>query len=130
VTFLELREELQDPRAALCRLIGMDVERRDALQSEAPPELVLYEARRSSEGGKRRAPLGIGPDDADPYLGVAEVRCRLDVGDRREPDPRVGDVAGEDRADLLAQQLIDAVHPLAHRGRPVPAGDAVSSRCG
>ena len=58
--------------------------------------------------------LGLLADDADPDLGVPEVRRRLDLRDRDEPDPRVGDLAGQDRPDLLPQQLVDALGPLVH----------------
>ena len=44
-----------------------------------------------------RVALGRLADDAHPDLGVAQVRRRLDVGDRREPDPRIRDLPGDDR---------------------------------
>ncbi len=37
-----------------------------------------------------------------------------------KPDARVGDLAADDRADLLPQQLVDPVRSLAH-GRAVAA---------
>ncbi len=43
---------------------------------------------------------------------------RLDIGDRHEPDARIRDVPRQDRPDLLAQELIDPVRPLAHRTLP------------
>ena len=71
-------------------------------------------------------------DDADRHLGVAEIRRRLDVGDRGEPNPRVVDLAPDDLADLLAQQLVDldpfaASSVPARRCRPATA-QAVATR--
>ena len=38
---------------------------------------------------------------------VAQVGRDLDLGDGHEPDARIRDLAADDAADLLAQQLID-----------------------
>ena len=51
--------------------------------------------------------LGRLADDADPDLRMAQVGGRLDVRDRREPDPRIRDLTADDRADLLPQELVD-----------------------
>ena len=70
----------------------------------------------------RLGPLLRLPDDADPDLGVPKLAVGLDLRDRGEPDPRIGDLARDDAADLLPQQLIDPIRPLGHvvrlRGRP------------
>jgi hypothetical protein len=58
--------------------------------------------------------IGLAADHAHPHLGVPEVRRRLDVGDRREPDTRVRELLGEQCPDLLAQELVDALGALAH----------------
>ena len=49
------------------------------------------------ERGERRVALGRLADDADPDLGVAQVRRRLDARDRHEPDARIGHVPRDDR---------------------------------
>ena len=46
---------------------------------------------------------------------MAQVRRRLDLGDRREPDPRIRDLTRDDRPDLLPQELVDPLGSLAHR---------------
>ena len=50
------------------------------------PELVADERHRPAERGDRRRALRRLADDADPHLGMAQVRRRLDLGDRGEPD--------------------------------------------
>jgi hypothetical protein len=45
---------------------------------------------------------------------MPKIRGRLDLGDRREPDPWIGDLAGDDLPDLLSEQLVDPVSPLTH----------------
>jgi hypothetical protein len=118
---LELVEELQDAGAALGRRVEPDVEVGDPAEPHATAELVADERHRPAERGERRGALLGLADDAHPDAGVREVRRGLDVGDRHEPYPGVGDLAGEDRADLLAEQLVDALGALAHRvasGRP------------
>jgi len=113
-TALELGQELQDPRPALGRVIELDVQLRDPLQVEPPTELVPDERHGPSERGDRRVALGGLADDADPDLGVPKIRGRLDLGDRGEPHPRIGDLARHDLADLLPKQLVHALRPLAH----------------
>jgi hypothetical protein len=125
---LELIEQAQDASPTFRGVIELHVERRDALDPEPVAELALDEPRRPLERDHRRPPLVLGSDHADPDPGVPEVRRRLDVGDGREPDPRIRDLPFQDRADLLAQELVDAVRPLAHRGPQgvVEQGRAVS----
>ena len=98
---------------ALHRVVEPDVELGDAPDPQPPAELVADEPHRVLERAERLLPVGPAADHAHPDLRVAEVRRRLDVGDRHEPDPRVGDLLREERADLLAQELVDAIGSLA-----------------
>ena len=101
------------PRSAVSS--SSNVELRDALEPEPLAELVPDERHRPPERRERCLAFRRLADDADPDLGMAQVRRRLDVGDRDEADPRVGDLAGQDRPDLLAQELVDPVGALRHR---------------
>src|SRR5207244_5352830 len=60
-----------------------------------------------------RALVGVA-DDADPAAGRRRVRRGLDIGDRHEADARVLHVAGQDLADLLAQELVDPISACRH----------------
>jgi hypothetical protein len=81
--------------------------------------LILTAGRFVPDERHRRGQRGITfrrlADDADPDLRVPQVPGRLDRRYRGEPDARVGHVTGHDRPDLLPQQLIHALGPLAHR---------------
>ena len=88
---------------------------RDPLDAQRLAELVTDERHRVLERGDRGIALGRLADDADPDLGVAQVRRRLDRRDRGEPDPRIRDVTSDDRADLLPKELVDPLCSLAHR---------------
>ena len=112
---LELGEELEDARAALGGVVEVDVEVRDALDPQALAELVPDERHGVAERGHGGIAFGRLADDADPDLGVPQVRRRLDLGDRDEPDPRIRHVPRHDRADLLPQELVDPFGSLAHR---------------
>ncbi len=58
---------------------------------------------------------------------MPQVGRRLHAGDGREPDPRVSNLLGEERADLLPEQLVDALGALAHGERlETSAGDAAA----
>ena len=100
---------------ALGRVVELDVQVRDPLDAQRLAELVPDERHRVPERGHARLALGRLADDADPDLGVAQVRRRLDRRDRREPDPRIRDVTRHDRPDLLPQELVDPIGSLAHR---------------
>ena len=112
---LELGEQLEHAGAALDRVVAAQLELRDAPQPDPRAELVAHERHRVLERLHRLLALRRLPDDADPDARDAEVRRGLHVGDRHEPDPRVLDVLGQDRADLLAQQLIDPIGSRSHR---------------
>ena len=111
---LELVEEVQKARPPLGRVVEPDVELRDAPDPQPAAQLVADIAHRLLQRAQRLVAIGLAADHAHPYLGVPEVRRRLDVGDRREPDARVRDLLGEQRPDLLAQELVDALGALAH----------------
>jgi hypothetical protein len=125
----EFGQHLEDARAALGGVVEVDVEVRDAPDAQPRTQLVTDERHRVSKGLQRGVALGRLADDADPDLGVPQVVGRLDARDRREPDPRIRDLATDDRADLLAEEFVDAFGSLAHvsttnelprrpRGRP------------
>ena len=88
-----LVKQAQDPRAAVGGLVEVDVQVRDPLDAEGPAQLVTDERHRVLQGGHRRVPLSRLADHADPDPRVAQVGRRLDRRDRREPDPRIRDVA-------------------------------------
>ncbi len=69
-------------------------------------------ARPSARTAARR--VGCIADDRDPHVGVAQLPVDVDLGHGHEPDARVGDLARDDGADLLAQQLVEPFGPLTH----------------
>ena len=111
---LELVEEVQKTRPPLGRVVEPDVELRDPPDPQPAAQLVADIAHRLLQRAQRLVAIGLAADHAHPYLGVPEIRRRLDVGDRREPDARVRELLGEQRPDLLAQELVDALGALAH----------------
>jgi hypothetical protein len=92
----------------------MDVEIGDALEPECLAELVTDERHGVLERGRGRLALRPLADDADPDLGMPQVGRRLDRRDRRESDPRIRHVPRDHSPDLLPQELIDPICPLAH----------------
>ena len=111
---LEVVEQLEDPRAALDRIVEADRELRDPAQAQSPPELRPHERHRALQaldGGLAGLRL---TDDAHPDLGMPEVRAGLDVGDRHEAHGGIGDLTRDEVADLLLEQLVDAVGALGH----------------
>ena len=112
----ELGEQLEDARAALGGVVELDMEVRDPLDPQARAELVPDERHRRDAAPPRSRVRSAGwPMTLTQTLRVAEVRRRLDRGDRGEPDPRIRDVPRDDRPDLLPQELID---PLGSSGSP------------
>jgi hypothetical protein len=127
MTLLELLEEAHHPRATLGRVVEPDLQLGDPPDPQPPTELTPDEGHRVLEGRDRGNALGLTADDAHPDPGMPQVGRRLDVGDRREPDPRVPHFSRQDRPDLLPQQLIDPFRPLSHLESPVwPAATSVS----
>ena len=110
----DVGEELEDPGAALGGVVEMDVQVRDPLDPQALAELVPDERHGVAQRLDRGIAFGRLADDAHPDLGVAQVRGRLDLRDRDEPDPRIRHITRDDRADLLAEQLVDPFGSLAH----------------
>ena len=121
---LELVEEVQHARPALGGVVELDVQVRDAPDAERPPQLVTDERHRPLQGGDRGVAFGGLADDADPHLGVAEVARRLDLRDRDETHPGIGDIAGHDGTDLLPEEFVDPVGTLGHE----PAGLSSTER--
>src|SRR6185295_2696756 len=112
---LERGQELEHPRPALGCVVQAHVELGDPPEPDAPAQLVPDEGHRALERLQRLVTLLRLADDADPDARGRQVWRRLHVGDGHEADARVLDVAREDLADLLAQQLVDAVGSLGHR---------------
>src|SRR4051794_19144062 len=112
--FLELGDELEDTRPALSGVVEPDVELGDALQAQPVTELAPDEAHRFLERAKRLGALPGLSDDADPHLGMPKIGRGLDVGDGREPDPRVPDLFRQERPDLLPEEFVDAFSALRH----------------
>ena len=108
----QLVEQLEDARAAFGRVVEVDVQVRDALDPQGAAQLVANERHGPLQGHDGPLAFLRLADDADPDLGVAQVRCRLDLRDRHEADARIGDIARDDGADLLPQQLVDSVRSL------------------
>ena len=92
------------------------VQLRDALEAQlAQP--VAHERHRATQ----RAQAGASARASSPMTEthtVAWLQVGRDVhlGDRHETDARVRDLAADDGADLLAQQLVETRGPLAHGG--------------
>src|SRR5919198_1794700 len=107
MALLELVEQLKHPRATLRGLVETDVKLWNALQAKARAELAAYESHRPAQRSQRLVLLGFGADYAHPHARVPQVRRRLDVGHRDEPDPWIGDLSRQDVGDLLPQQLVD-----------------------
>src|SRR5687768_3850361 len=76
-------------------------------------EPVSHEALGALEGGHRGLPLGIVAEHGEEDLGHAEVLGGFHLGHRHEAEPRVLELALQQRGDLLADELIDAVEPFA-----------------
>jgi hypothetical protein len=114
LTRFELREEPEHARASLRGLVRPDVELRDAPEPDPRAQLATHERHRTLERPHRPRSIVRLTDDAHPDAGGAQVRRGLDVRDGDEPDPRVLHVARKDRADLLAQQLIDPISSCSH----------------
>src|SRR6185295_9419693 len=73
-TALQVRKELEDAGPPLGRVVELDVEIRDPLQTQPPAELVADERHGPPKRGDRRVTLRRLPDDADPDLGMPEIR--------------------------------------------------------
>ena len=110
---LELVEDGQHARAALGRIVLFDVQLRYALKAQLA-QSAAHERHRVPKSAQCLLPLGQRPDDGDPHVGVAQVGRDLNVRDRHEADARVIDLAPDNLAYLLAQQLVDARRALAH----------------
>jgi hypothetical protein len=115
VAFLDLVEQMEQPRPALGCVVEANVELGDPPQAQARPELAPHERHRPVQGLDRRVPLFGLADHADPQLGVPQVGSGFNVGHGHEADPRIGYFAGENLPDLLAKELIDAISSLRHR---------------
>ena len=116
---LDPLEELHDPRPALGAVVLTDVQVGDAPEAQLA-EVAADEGHRALEGSQRRATLARVADDRRPDGRMAQVLGDLHARDRHEADARVPDLTGEDAADLLGQQVIEAPRALAHgasRGR-------------
>jgi len=111
-------EQLEDPRATFGRFVELDMEVRDPADPKPFPELMTDVGQSPTESGERRRPFRRLADDADPDPGVGQIGCRFDPSNRREPEPRIGNVPGQQGADLLPQQLVDPLCALAHRRPP------------
>ena len=98
------------------------MELRDAPDPQRPAELVAHEPHRVLERPQRLVAVGLPPITLTQTLacrrsGAVSTSVIVD-----EPDARVGELLGEEHADLLAQELVDPVGPLAH-GASCSAGD-------
>src|SRR5262249_1115066 len=82
-------------------------------QIEVLPEPVRDEAACARQGRHRSGPLGLVAEDRDEHLGGTQVLGRLDLGDRHETEPRVLELALEQRRDLFLDELVDPIESLA-----------------
>ena len=114
VARLELVQEVEDTGSPLERLVQLQVEFRDALDPQPLAQLVPNERHGPAERPKGLLAVVRLADDADEHLCMPEIRGRLDPGDRRKPDPRIGDLAGDDLGDLLPQEFVDSVRSGGH----------------
>ncbi len=117
VARLEFLEDGQHARALLRGLIEPQVELRDAADAKLA-EAMPNEWHRPPKGPDGRLALVRGPDDRDPDRAVSQVGGDFDARDGHETDARILDLTGDDAADLLAEQLVDALRSLGHGGTP------------
>src|SRR5262245_45984797 len=106
----DLAQQPQDAVAALDRRVEPKVELRHVSDHDPLRDLVAQEAGRAAQRGQARLLLVVAAEDRDEDLGVAEVRGRLDLGDRDQTgQARVLELPADQRAQLVAQQLVDAL---------------------
>ena len=91
----------------------------DPPEPQASSQLPTDEHHRPAQGRDCLVALSRLADDAHPDAGVAQIGISLDLGHRDKTDARIGDVAGQDGADLLAELRIDPLCSLANRATTV-----------
>src|SRR2546430_2082284 len=109
----DLPEERLDASRVLHRPVGPEVELGRDPQIQMLPEPVADEATGADEGRQGSGPLGLVAEDRHEDLGGSQVACGLDFGHRHESEPRVLELPLQERRDLLLDELIDPVQPLA-----------------
>ena len=112
---LQLVQDGEYPGPLLGRVVEAQMEFRDAPDAQLA-ETVPDEGHRPTERPDRRLALVGRADDRGPDRAVSQVGRDLDACDGHEPDARILDLAADDAADLLAQELIDTQGALGHRG--------------
>ena len=86
-----------------------------ATERKSMSELAVQEGRGGIECAKGLAPLLVAAEDADEDAGVPQVGGDLDGHHRHQAaDARVLDPAAEQLADLLAQELVEALSSSCH----------------
>src|SRR5437773_10149118 len=74
---------------------------------------VTDEAARVGQRGERGRPLGVVTEHGDEELGQAQILGGLDLGDGHEAEAAILQLALEDERDLLLDELVHPVEPLA-----------------
>ena len=85
---------------------------RDA-KVEVLPEPVADEAARARERGDRGLPLLVTTEHRHEHLRLAQILRRVDLGHGDEAEARILELALEEHGDLLLDELIHAIEPLA-----------------
>src|SRR6266516_3150830 len=107
VVWGELIDQLRHADPALDGRIVFERELRRPFEPKLAGDAALENAVRRLQSRQTLFPLPLGPEHADVYTCVTEVRRRFDPRDRHETDPGILQLAhrlGEDLADRL-------VHP-------------------
>src|SRR5207245_4614 len=97
----------------LHRAVSPEVELRRDPEVEVVTEPPADETPGAPERGKRRRPLVLVAEHRDEDPRHAKVFRGLDLGHRDESEPRVLELPLEQGGDLLFDELIHAVEPLA-----------------
>src|SRR5688500_14343483 len=106
----DLLEECLDASRSRDAGIGLKDELGREPEAERPTQTRAQMRGRALEPLERRLLLDVGAEHADEHLGMPEVLCDVDAGDRHEPDDaRVLRAIGEKGRDLLADGFGDAV---------------------
>src|SRR6185295_5584391 len=86
-----------------------------ALQPQARSDLAPEERRRALERARRIAPRLVVAESREMHARDLQVRADVHTRQRHEPDPRVVDLAGEERGQFAANLVGNAVRTRALR---------------
>src|SRR5262249_30544887 len=106
-------QEGLDVRGMLHRAIGTERDLGRHAQIQVAPQPVPDEAARALEGLKRRRPLRLLAEHGHIHFRVFEIGRHVDLRHRHEAEARILELALKEHGDLLLDQLVHALEPLA-----------------